>query len=155
MTQPTAIFVSNADEIARYAEMTTSARMLAERFLPGPLTLVLESRVDWKEPIAVAGKIAFRVSSAPFICRLMAAVGRPLTATSANRSGDDRVWTVGDVLVSLGDTMDLCVDAGRLDAVPSTVVDCSGETVSVLRAGAVPEAEITATLAATLRRPAQ
>ncbi len=147
VTQPTAVFVSDAEEMGRHAMLTASALALAERFLPGPLTLVLESKGAWKEPIAVDGKIAFRVSSAPFMRLLMAAVGEPLTATSANRSGDAEVWTIADVLASLGgEAMDLCIDAGRLDADPSTVIDCSGDAVRTLREGAVPKSEINSVL---------
>lgn len=134
---PVAAFVASIEELDRYAEVGEAARTLAARFLPGPLTLVLRTAVNWPEPIVVAGKTGFRISPSPTIAGLLERVGRPLTATSANLSGQPEEITVAAIEMQLGESVALYLEAGPLSGKVSTVLDCTGRHPKILREGAI------------------
>jgi L-threonylcarbamoyladenylate synthase len=140
--QPTSVFVADIAGAARLARINESATRLAKAFLPGPLTLVLPSIVAWEPPLVVAGKIGIRISSSPVIAGLVGRVEAPLTATSANRSGSPDLATAAEIQAVFGDEVDLYLDGGELMNDTSTVVDCTGPEVIILRRGAVDESEI-------------
>lgn len=113
---------------------------LAERFWPGPLTLILPAGP--RAPGGVLGKsggVAMRISSDPLARRLVIAAGRPLTSTSANRSGEPPATSAAGVAAALGSGVDLVLDGGsREDSSPSTLVDLLGDRPRVLREGPIP-----------------
>ena len=142
---PAAVFVKDIQMAELFCEVSDMARRLAARFLPGPLTLVLSARAGQR---AVAAGFAsedgfgIRISSSPLVAALMAKTPFPVTATSANISGEISPATVNEIAKVLGDDVDLYVDGGPCrGVVPSTVLKVT-DTVSVLRHGAIPEAEI-------------
>ncbi len=118
------------------------ARALAAAFWPGPLTLVLPRRAD-SLVAALTGAgldtLAVRVP-APAVARaLLAAVGRPVAAPSANRSGQVSPTTAEHVLEGLGGRIAAVLDSGPCAVgVESTVLDLSGDRPRLLRPGGVP-----------------
>jgi tRNA A37 threonylcarbamoyladenosine synthetase subunit TsaC/SUA5/YrdC len=76
------------------------------------------------------------------ISRILEVTDFPITATSANLSSGRELDTAQQIAVALGDAVELYLDAGELKGVTSTVVDCSGESLRILRAGAIPASEI-------------
>lgn len=120
------------------------ASRLARAFWPGPLTLVVERAPH--VPAAVAGggdSIAVRAPSHPVALAVIAALGEPVAAPSANRYQGLSPTTAGHVVKQLGDAVDLVLDAGECDAgIESTVVDVRGERARVLRPGALDLAEL-------------
>jgi L-threonylcarbamoyladenylate synthase len=126
-----------------------SARALSDAFWPGPLTLVLRGG-EGKLPDqlrGLEGGIAVRHTSHPGIARLVAALARPLTSTSANRPGEpaapgaDRIADVFRAEIERGEL--LVLDGGVLGNVPpSTLVDCTGPMPRLIREGAIPRAEL-------------
>jgi len=126
-----------------------SARALSDAFWPGPLTLVLRGG-EGKLPDQLRGReggIAVRHTSHAGIARLVAALGRPLTSTSANRPGQppapgaDRLADVFRPEIERGDL--LVLDGGVLGNVPpSTLVDCTTAMPRMIREGAIPRAEL-------------
>jgi len=143
-TIPTAVFVGTVRDIDTLGKVTPLAKTLAERFLPGRLTLVLRSRVEMEAPLVVDGKIGIRVSSSPVIATLLEAVDFPLTATSANPSGQKECETIKDISHMFGPAVELYLDVGRLNGPVSTVVDASGLEPVILREGAILKPEIDA-----------
>jgi L-threonylcarbamoyladenylate synthase len=129
--------------------MSPSAKALSAAFWPGPLTLVLRGG-EGRLPDELRGKeggIAVRHTSHPGMARLVAAIGRPLTSTSANRPGHpaapgpDRIREVFHNEVMRGEL--LVLDGGVLGNVPpSTLVDCTGPMPRMIREGAIPRAEL-------------
>jgi L-threonylcarbamoyladenylate synthase len=129
--------------------LSAAARTLAAAFWPGPLTLVLPGG-EGKLPDQLRGReggIAVRYTSHAGIARLVAATGRPLTSTSANRPGDppapgaDRIRQVFAPEVERGEL--LVLDGGVLGNVPpSTLVDCTSAVPRLVREGAIPRAEL-------------
>lgn len=128
---------------------SASARALSDAFWPGPLTLVLrggEGRLP-DQLRGPEGGIAVRHTSHTGIARLVAALGRPLTSTSANRPGQppapgpDRIAEVFRPEIERGTL--LVLDGGVLGNVPpSTLVDCTGVVPRLVREGAIPRAEL-------------
>jgi L-threonylcarbamoyladenylate synthase len=134
---PTALFVTGTDMMLEFGEMTGSAIALAKAFLPGPMTIVVKARKNWGAPRVVEGKVGFRLSSCETIREIMRRVPYPITATSANRSGEPELETVMEIRQMLGAGVELYLDAGPLKGVVSTVVDCTGPRPVILRPGAV------------------
>jgi L-threonylcarbamoyladenylate synthase len=121
---------------------------LADRFWPGPLTLVLLAP-DGLPPDVTGGldTVGVRVPAHAVTTALCGACGVPLTATSANLSGDPPTDDPDSVVRALGDTIDVLVDAGRTPGgAPSTIVDVSGAEPRLVRPGAIAWEEVQACL---------
>lgn len=138
-----------AEQADTFAVLDERARQLAETFWPGPLTLVLPRRADSAiADITCAGldTVALRVPAHPVAHALLYAVGRPVAAPSANRSGRLSPTRAEHVAPDLGDAVDLVLDAGPCHVgLESTVVGLAGEA-RLLRPGAVTAAEIAAVI---------
>ncbi len=138
------VFVPTVADIDSYAVMTPIATKLAASFLPGPLTLVLEATGPEQPPLVVNGKIGIRVSSATIVNLIVTRLGLPVSATSANLSGEGGADSINGIIDSLAEEIDLCIDCGPLKGEPSTVVDASGVVPQILRSGSITETEILA-----------
>lgn len=139
------LIIGHQDMLGLVASTVTgSAITLAGHFWPGPLTLLLPAKQDINRLItADTGKIAVRVPGESFALHLVRSLGFPLTATSANISGQPAADNADDVVRYFGDTLDLVVDCGKSPGgKPSTIVDASAEKIRFLRAGAVPIEEV-------------
>ena len=129
------VLLSDASHLEASAIVTPAARALAERFWPGPLTIVLVA--------PRRGSLAFRVPASDIARRLIAASGGGLPVTSANISGQPDATTADEVMRQLGGRIALVLDGGRSPGgVPSTIVDCTGNAVRIVREGAISESEI-------------
>jgi L-threonylcarbamoyladenylate synthase len=120
-------------------EIGPTARALMGRHWPGPLTLVLRARAELPpEVTAGTGTVGVRVSPHPVAGGLVRALGGPVTAPSANPSGESPPSTAAAVLARLDGRIDLLLDGGGTPGgEPSTVLDVTVEPPRVLRAGAV------------------
>lgn len=129
-------------------EISPAARRLADAFWPGPLTLVLPARPGLPEAIlGPDGGVGVRVSPHPIARELARALGRPITATSANLSDAQPATRLAQACAAFGDKVKVYLEGGTLRAkAPSTVVAVDGDRVNILRAGAISEREITAVL---------
>ena len=130
-------------------EVLPSARRLADAFWPGPLTIVLpHPREGYAPELSGPEGIAIRVSPNPVARALAAGLGHPITATSANLSGQKPASTLSDARASFGEKVKVYLEGGTLTATrPSTVVVVSEDSWQVLRPGAISETEIAAVLA--------
>ena len=138
----------DAEAAFRHVEASEMAARLAAAFWPGPLTMVLPRRITC--PVALlAGAgldtLAVRVPYHPIASALLRAVGRPVAAPSANRSGAVSPTTAQHVLDGLGGRIAAVIDGGPCDVgVESTVLDLSGPRPFLLRPGGVPREAIEA-----------
>ena len=125
----------------RHASFDPLSRKLAERFWPGPLTLVLPLKADSTiHPLATAGldTVGIRVPKG-LAGELIRAFGRPLAAPSANSSGRISPTTAQHVEADLGDRIDLIIDGGPCPVgVESTIVKIEDGRIRLLRPGGVP-----------------
>lgn len=133
------VLVAGVDDAARVASVDDRARSLAERFWPGPLTLVLP-RTEWSRGWDLGSHretVGIRVPAHPVALALLRRTG-PLAVTSANRSGEDTPPTCRGVRAALGEAVDVYLCAGSAGGVASTVVDLTGGEPALLRAGGLP-----------------
>jgi L-threonylcarbamoyladenylate synthase len=146
--KPFLLLISDTPMLNRLGlHLTQPAAMLAARHWPGPLTLVLpggERRIPARLR-GPEGGVAVRWTSHPGLQRLIAALGDPITSTSANRPGEPEATSAREVLtqfpaaIASGEV--LLLDAGKLGTdTASTVVDCTGKRPRVIRPGAIPAA---------------
>jgi len=126
------------------AEIPPLARKLMDRFWPGPLTLVLPARQDLPKPLLNAsGGIAVRISSQPIAMQLVQALGRPLTATSANPSGEEPARTLQEAKNYFAGKVKVFLDGGRLNSKSgSTVVEVVGDDIKIIREGDIAAFEL-------------
>jgi L-threonylcarbamoyladenylate synthase len=113
---------------------------LARRYWPGPLSLVVDAP-SWVAPAVHGGRatVAVRVPRHALARQLALAVGRPITATSANRSGRPPAATADDLGWLASEMHVLVVDGGRSPGgAPSTLIDARGDVMRCLRDGAIP-----------------
>ncbi|WP_018697987.1 L-threonylcarbamoyladenylate synthase [Amorphus coralli] len=154
---PLIAHVADANAAAREAVFDDRARLLAEAFWPGPLTLVLPRRSDSAiAPSACAGltSVALRVPAAPLMQGLSTALGRPVSAPSANRSGRISTTTADAVLDEVGDAVAVVLDAGPCRiGVESTIVGLTDGPARLLRPGGIARAAIEEVLGAPLADP--
>ena len=136
--------VAHAYALARNCD--TAFDRLAERFWPGPLTIIVKAGA--KLPLRVTantGNVALRVPEAAIARAVVARLGLPITATSANLSGFPECTSAMSVYAQLGDMIPLIVDGGpTARTVATTIVDLSAGDSSwtILREGAIPTHEI-------------
>lgn len=126
-----------------------AATALADRYWPGPLTLVLSARESKLPRLARSdgGGIAVRLSSHQGTSHLIKELDMPLSSTSANRSGKTPLKNVSAIREEFSLAVDsdelMLLDGGMLEgASPSTLVDCTTPTPRILREGALPSEEL-------------
>lgn len=136
--------VDQAEELA--AELPSPFYLLARRFWPGPLTIIVKAHA--RLPLKVtanSGNIAIRIPAAPIPLAVIKAAGLPITATSANLSGESECTTAQAVKEQLEERIPLIVDGGASPReVASTIVDLSGGDGNwrMIRQGAIPQEQI-------------
>ncbi|MBI3948532.1 MAG: threonylcarbamoyl-AMP synthase [Armatimonadetes bacterium] len=139
--KPLIVHVSRREQVSRVArDVPPAARALMARFFPGPLTLVLPRRPEIPDAVTAGGDtVAVRMPDHPVAQALIEALGEPVAAPSANRSGARSATTPEEVLDDLDGRIELVLDAGPAPLrQPSTVLDLTVEPARVLRQGAVP-----------------
>ncbi|WP_395645477.1 L-threonylcarbamoyladenylate synthase [Terricaulis sp.] len=146
---PLIIHVPGLAEAEAHAHLHPAARALAERFWPGPLTIVAPRRADSSvSELACAGlkTVALRAPSHPIARDLLTAFSGPIAAPSANRSGHVSATTAAHVAADLGDAVDLVLDGGDATiGLESTIVAIGSDgQAALLRPGAITRAEIEA-----------
>jgi L-threonylcarbamoyladenylate synthase len=138
---PLIVHVPNVSEAAQFAELTTKAQIVARRFWPGPLTLVLPRRRDCRiSLLATAGldSVAIRVPAHTIAQTLLMMAGLPLAAPSANPSGRLSPTSAEHVLADLSDKVEYVIDGGPSPVgVESTVLSLLEDRPRILRPGAV------------------
>jgi L-threonylcarbamoyladenylate synthase len=130
-------------------EIPLDARRLADAFWPGPLTIVLPARDDLAPELTGSDGVGVRVSPNPVARALSAGIGRPITATSANLSGQAPANTLDQARAALGKKVKVYLEGGKLTAsAPSTVIAVGVDgRWSLIRAGAISERQIAVAMA--------
>jgi L-threonylcarbamoyladenylate synthase len=138
-----AVLVAHHADLPNIAgALTASAHQVAQKFWPGPLTLVVARHPRLPKAVSALPTVGVRQPDHPVVAQLLALTG-PLAVTSANRSGEPNTLTAQEVLAQLEGRIDLILDGGRVNGgVPSTVVDVTGSEPVILRAGPVSAEDI-------------
>lgn len=147
---PLITHVNDVDAVLDLAEMNDHARILADAFWPGPLTMILPRKEgSGLSDLVTAGldTVAVRVPAQKTARALIKACGFPLAAPSANKSGSLSPTAPAHVVQSLGDGVDLVLADGSCSVgLESTVVDCSGDVPVILRPGGITAEDVSRAL---------
>ncbi len=142
--KPLSIAVTDEQMASKYVEINEQAHALYKQFLPGPMTVISHAKDDSVAPGVASefGTLGVRIPDLQFMLDLVAAYGKPITATSANASGKARPYNIDSCLAELSnkqrDCIDLILDAGILPPnPPSTVIDTTLSTPVVFRGGSL------------------
>ena len=139
------LLLADISQISEVAESVPPiVWLLADKFLPGALTIVLyKSNSVPGIVIAGGGTVAVRIPAHPVPVALARGLEAPIVGTSANLSGKPSVLTADEVYSQFGDKIDLIIDGGRCPGgKESTVIDVTGEVPAVLREGAISGEEL-------------
>ena len=144
-TKALPILINSVEQALTLArEVPDSFLELANKYWPGPLTLVVEA--THRLPLKVTGntgRVALRWANSQIVTKLIDAVGGPITGTSANLSGYPSCSNAAQIVEQLGNRLPLILDAGDTGGLlASTIVRLDGNEWRVVREGAIPDAEI-------------
>ena len=142
---PISVIIGDSQDVhPLVCKITAAAQKLMDAFWPGPLTIVFEA-ADWVSPLLTAntGKIGIRLSGHDGARRIALVTGTPLTATSANLSGEPECADADAVIDQIGDKIDAVIDLGvNGGTVGSTIIDATSEKPIILRSGVITREEI-------------
>ena len=136
---PLIIHIADVADAEKYCHTGELYHKLAERFLPGPLTVVLQKRDCI--PFTVTGgldTVAVRLPSDPTARELIRRAGIPIAAPSANRSGKPSPTNAAHVLEDMDGRIEMIIDGGECKiGLESTIVSINGDSVTLLRPGGI------------------
>ncbi|MGD9536535.1 MAG: L-threonylcarbamoyladenylate synthase [Alphaproteobacteria bacterium] len=148
-TSPLLVLVRDLDEAKACGRIEGTALRAAERFWPGPLTLVVRRAAHCKlasnlNPLG--DTVGLRVPARRETLALIRAADRPLAAPSANRSGEKPVASAAEALATFGEEVALVLDGGTIDAAPSSVLEWLDGGFRLRREGALSRGTLEAAL---------
>ncbi len=134
LAKPLPIAVASIDMMKRYAYVNKNAEKIAKKFLPGALTIVLRKKRVLPD-ILTSGldKVAIRIPANKIALKLIELVGLPLVTTSANISGEAPPASIEEVKIKA----DYIINGGKLEGIPSTIIDLSEAAPKILRRGKI------------------
>ena len=139
-TKPFSLIAADREMVLDYVdEVSGFGRKLMDRFWPGPLTIVFKARTN-VNPLITGGTaaIGIRVPDNMLCCTLVQQLGRPITSTSANLSGEKECRRIEQIPGALKSAADVILDSGETRGiVPSTVISIANDPPEILREGAV------------------
>lgn len=152
---PLIVHLAGAERLTDLVTVPPVALRLAERFWPGPLTLVLPARKGLPGSLTRGlNTLAVRVPDHPVALALLRRSGLPVAAPSANRSGRPSPTTAEHVLQDLDGRLKLILDGGPCrEGIESTVLDLSRDRPTLLRPGAIRREQLQEALGRTVRVP--
>ena len=145
VVKPVLVLIAAAAQLEILAEeIPVTARILMKAFWPGPLTIVFAARGSVPPALTGGtGTVGVRLSPHLIALRLLTAYGSPMTATSANISGQPAAETAEQVYTSFGEHIDVIVDGGRVPGKKgSTLVGVLDDSVQYIREGRIAYAVI-------------
>ncbi|HJR80400.1 MAG TPA: L-threonylcarbamoyladenylate synthase [Anaerolineales bacterium] len=137
------ILLGDSKDLEKVAmSIPSTARRLASRFWPGPLTILVPKKPALPEAVSATSTIGVRVPDHEVARALLRTAG-PMAVTSANLSGQASPTTADEVFAQLNSRVGLIIDGGSTPGgIPSTVVDCSDEEIRIIRAGPITEEQL-------------
>lgn len=138
------LICGSVETARRVVQFNAAAELLAERFWPGPLTLVLPSRINYPMWVTHGKKtLAIRVSGNEVARRLASMSAGVIVSTSANKSGEEPPRTAKEAADQIGREVDVVVDGGTTaGGRPSTILDLTSDELWILRSGPVTGGQI-------------
>jgi L-threonylcarbamoyladenylate synthase len=143
--QPFPVLVSDRSMLESLVwQIVPLAEKLMARFWPGPLTLVLPARPNIPKPLVnSAGGVGVRISNQLVAQEILKMLGRPLTATSANPSGQPAAHSVAQARAYFSGKIEIFLDGGELASrTGSTIAEVVGNKIKIIRAGEITKSEL-------------
>ncbi|MFA6427809.1 MAG: L-threonylcarbamoyladenylate synthase [Candidatus Magasanikbacteria bacterium] len=138
------VVTSDIEMMKGYVEWNQTLDMVAKKYWPGPLTVVVPIKQGVILPkgiVSSEGTVAFRITSHPIAQKICSELRAPLVSTSANISGGDNAYTPIDVIKTFEHELvqpDICIDAGELPVQkPSTIIAIKNGNIEIVRQGSV------------------
>ena len=140
--KPFPLLVADLKTALRMAHFSESAKKMAEKFWPGPVTLILKSRRPLPKAcrgrplsplVSKKGTVGLRIPDHPFLRMALKKIRRPIIGTSANLTGEKPAGEISGISESLKLNVDLVIDGGKTSGKPSTIYDCTGPKPVVIR----------------------
>ena len=145
--KPYTLMVKDIYEIDKYAHVDDEVRKIINKYMPGPITLLLKAKEGLPSWVTHnSGIIGIRMPSNEIGLALLKAVEKPLLVPSANRSGEKPALNSKEVELLFHDEIDYIVSGSADLAKPSTIVDLSKQEVKVVREGPISLQEILETI---------
>jgi L-threonylcarbamoyladenylate synthase len=145
LEKPVLVLVVGREMLPRLVrEIPEAAHRLMARFWPGPLTIIFPCQPGLPRLLTGGtGTIGVRQPRQDITCRLIRALGYPITGTSANRAGNPPLTRAVEVAGEFGDRVDLILETGPCPGgLPSTIVDVTSSPPRLVRTGAIPTAAL-------------
>lgn len=151
--KPFTLMFSNLNQVSKYLDLDETSKKLIEKFMPGPITLVLKTK-DKKEDMNSkkdtvpsyldlnTGFIGIRMPDDKFVLNLIDKVSKPLLVPSCNKSGDEPCKNTDEVLKVFNNEIEAVIDGECANGIPSTVVKIENGKIKILREGQIKEDEI-------------
>jgi L-threonylcarbamoyladenylate synthase len=137
------VLVKDLEAARVLAYVSDGARKLAEKFWPGPLTMVLRARDILPSILVPENTVGLRSPNHPVCLELLRLCSGHLVGTSANLTGNPPATTADGAMKMFGDSVELVLDGGRSPlGIASSVVDLTGEHLSILREGPIGRKQI-------------
>lgn len=122
-TNPLSVALSSSDDIHRVARPDPESAAFIDHFLPGPITVICQRQPHVPDELTAGGdRVGIRIPAHPLATHVLSHTG-PLTATSANRTGEASVRCIADLDPAISSGVGVVLDGGETDGTASTVVD--------------------------------
>ena len=138
--KPILVLIEKIEQLSLFVESVPNQYLpLMKRWWPGPLTLVFKALPEVSEILTGnTGTVGIRLTSSKIAQEICSVLGFPITATSANSSGEKSAANISEIMDAFGDQLDLIVDGGKAESLTgSTVVGLGSSGPYVIRSGAV------------------
>jgi L-threonylcarbamoyladenylate synthase len=140
--KPIGVILSDINMAKKYGEITQKTEILIKRFMPGPLTIITRKKKKIPD-ILSKNEIAFRISGNSVASNLTKRLNLPITATSANKSGQPAIYEIRELIENFKDEVEVVIDSGNLPRnIPSTYLDMVDDKLEIRRTGSISKEEI-------------
>jgi L-threonylcarbamoyladenylate synthase len=137
------VLIGDNDDLVKVAEeIPYFAMKLIDRFWPGPLTILVPKKPTLPAAVSATSTVGVRVPDHD-VARALLRLAGPMAVTSANISGQPSPTTAHQVFEQLNGRIAMILDGGETPGgIPSTLVDCTGDEIRILREGPIPKEEL-------------
>lgn len=140
--KPIGVILSDINMAKKYSEITRKTEILIKKFMPGPLTVITRKKEKIPD-ILSKNEIAFRISSNSVASNLTKKLNLPITATSANKSGQPAIYEIRELIENFKDEVEMIIDSGNLPRnMSSTYLNMVDDKLEIRRTGPISKEKI-------------
>ncbi|HMM00198.1 MAG TPA: L-threonylcarbamoyladenylate synthase [Bacilli bacterium] len=141
--KPFTLMCADSEDIEKYAKISSKTKEIIKRFMPGPLTIIVDVRDNVPSWVTLnTGSIGIRISSLDLVRDLIRQCGKPLLVPSANRAGETPAYSAKEAYNIFKGDIPAIIDGVATSRVPSTIIKISQDELTLIRQGTVSFDEI-------------